>query len=351
MPLPAHIIYGDNFLVSIALKGFEAQVGLPDVLEANSHHVMGAQVDFANLQGLCSAVPFLADYRLVVVEGLLSTSDPAEGRRRASGRQGSARNDRGASRQKQQSEWKELPRYIVDEMPTTTLLVLLEGTLPTGNVLFQSLQKVCEVHQSPTPTGEALARWIRNQVSEKGSQITPGAIRYLSQLVGPDLRTLNNELEKLSLYVQEKPIEEEDVRRLVAQAKEASIFAAVDALLAGRSSVCLPLIHDLREDGAEFPYILAMITRQVRLATLAKDLIDRGYVQKDIGEKLRLTHSFALQKTIEQARKHTWPGLRWLYRRLMRADLEVKRGQMEPDMVLDLLIGEVSTVVAGSRTR
>ena len=347
--MPVHLLHGDNFLVSQALKELQGQVGPPEVLEANSHTLSGSRINLAEMTTICNAMPFLAEYRLVVVEGLLSQAEPREGRRRpdTSASRGASTGSGRSSR----SAWEGLPHYIEEEMPPSTLLVFLEGSLSKRNSLFQKLQPIAQVQELPTPSGEGLARWVRNRVAEKGAQITPGAIRLLTQLVGGNLRTADNELEKLTLYARDRAIEEGDVRLLVSQAREASIFSAVDALLEGRPAVALQLMHRLRDDGAEFPYIVAMIARQLRLTTLARDLIDRNHGEKDIGNRLGISRDFALRKTIEQSRKHSRSSLEWLYRSLLEADLAVKRGRLEQDLALELLVSESSGLVVAPGRR
>ncbi len=351
--MPAHLLHGDSYLVSRALKELQEQVGPPEALEANSHTLSGSRTNLAEITTVCNAMPFLAEYRLVVVEGLLSQSEAREGRRRgdtSSGRgtpTGSGQGSAGTGRSSQ-SAWEELPHYIEEEMPPSTLLVFMESSLSRRNPLLQKLQPFVQVQELPTPSGEGLARWVRNRVTEKGAQITPGAIRLLTQLVGGNLRTVDNELEKLTLYARERAIDEGDVRLLVSHAREASIFSAVDALLEGRPAVALQLMHRLRDDGAEFPYIVAMIARQLRLTTLARDLIDRNHGEKDIGSRLGINRDFALRKTVEQARKHSPSSLEWLYRSLLDADLAVKRGRLEQDLALELLVSESSGLVAAS---
>ena len=324
-------------------------MGPPEVLEANSHTLSGSRINLAEMTTICNAMPFLAEYRLVVVEGLLSQAEPREGRRRpdTSASRGASTGSGRSSR----SAWEGLPHYIEEEMPPSTLLVFLEGSLSKRNSLFQKLQPIAQVQELPTPSGEGLARWVRNRVAEKGAQITPGAIRLLTQLVGGNLRTADNELEKLTLYARDRAIEEGDVRLLVSQAREASIFSAVDALLEGRPAVALQLMHRLRDDGAEFPYIVAMIARQLRLTTLARDLIDRNHGEKDIGNRLGISRDFALRKTIEQSRKHSRSSLEWLYRSLLEADLAVKRGRLEQDLALELLVSESSGLVVAPGRR
>ena len=98
---------------------------------------------------------------------------------------------------------------------------------------------MAEVREMPTPAGEGLARWIRSQVAEKGCNIMPGAITLLSRLVGPNLRVLDNELEKLALYAGTESIAESHVRDLVPEVRETSVFNIVDAVLERRPAVAL----------------------------------------------------------------------------------------------------------------
>jgi DNA polymerase-3 subunit delta len=331
--VPAYVIYGDGFLVFQALQELRAQVGHPDVLEANSHRL--ARPSPGQLREVCDAVPFLAAHRLVLVEGVLAQFESRDPRRRGSRRLSGPGKELLA-------QWEDLPRYIAEEMPPTTLLTFLEERLSRENILLRRLRPVVQVQELPTPAGEPLSRWIRNRIAEKGARISPGAIRLLSQGAGDNLWALDNDLEKLALYAGDRPIEEGDVGLLVFQSREANIFTATDALLEGKSRLAMRLFHRLREDGAELPYIVSMTSRQLRLATLAKHLLDQGVGEREIGERLGLTHEFARRRALGQARRHSWVDLNWLYGRLLEADLSVKQGRADQDVALQMLVSEAS---------
>lgn len=338
--IPAHILYGDSFLLSRALKDLEAQVGSPEVLEANSHQIAGPETNLTHLRSFCDAIPFLAEHRLVKVEGLLKLFESREGRRRPASR----RSRKAVAESSALSGWDDLPNYVENEMPSSTLLVFVDEQLSKGNALLTQLKPVSQVQEMPTPSREALSRWVRNRATDKGARISPGALSMLIQFVGGNLWTLDNELEKLALYASDRVINEGDVRLLASQSKEASIFIAVDALLEGRSSTALKTIQRLRNEGAEFPYIATMIGRQLRLVTLARDLIDRGHKEQTIGERLGIAHDFAVKRTVEQARKHSWKSLKTLYEGLLQADLAVKQGQLDQDLALELLVTDLGNI-------
>ncbi|MCH9012478.1 MAG: DNA polymerase III subunit delta, partial [Proteobacteria bacterium] len=147
---------------------------------------------------------------------------------------------------------------------------------------------------------------------------------------------LGRELEKLSLYAAGERIEESHVTELVQQAREANVFAAVDAMVDGRQEVALRLLHQLRQDGRDTFYIIAMVERQLRLLALARDSMDKGVPQRELGSKLGVSQ-FVLRKTVDQARRHSWKDIVWRYQQLLEADLAIKEGRLDPDLALELL--------------
>ena len=188
MTAPAQVLYGDDFLVSEALMELRDDVGPEDLRDANSHRLAGPDVSPQEIQAVCNAVPFLASYRLVIVEGLLGRFESAQPRRGSrGGRQGSQ------SSRTSTAGWDELARYIANDMPPTTALAFVDERVMRNNPMLAILRPAAEIKELATPTGEALARWIKERAAAKGAQITPGAIRILSQFVGGNLRVMDGE--------------------------------------------------------------------------------------------------------------------------------------------------------------
>ena len=327
--MTVHVLHGDSFLVPRRLDQLIIESGASDVLEANCHRLVGSQTKPGELLGMCNALPFMDDYRLVVVDGLLNTAE-SQGRGR---RRSSSGDDRGAD------QWQALGDAI-PKMPDTTILVFTDGSLGANNPMLRMLRPLAEVEELSAPKGEGLARWVKSTAQSKGASISPSALRSITDLVGNDLWTLEQELEKLALYCWGREIQEADVGEIVSQVREASIFAAVDAMIDGRPGVALRLLHQLKEDGREAPYIISMVERQLRLLALARDAIDRGVPQSELRGRLGTTSDFVVRKTAEQARRHSMPEIIWRYNRLLETDLAIKRGKLEPDLALELLVGD-----------
>ena len=327
--MPAYVVFGDNFLVRQRMTALEAEHGADALLDANRHRMQGNQVSPQELLGVCQALPFLDALRLVTVDGLLATTESRSGGGR--GRRGSNTGD----------AWQALAAAI-PQMPPTTLLLLSDGALNANNPLLRQLRPVCSVEEMAAPRGEQLARWIKETADSKGAAVSPAAIRSLADLVGGDLWTLDGELEKLSLYAAGREIGEGDVRLLVSQVREASIFEAVDAMVEGRPEAALRLLAQLRDDGREPLYIIAMVERQLRLLALARDSMERRLPQNELKRALGTSSDFVVRKTMDQARRHSRQDIAWRYDRLLEADLSIKQGRLDPDLALELLVGEAA---------
>ena len=334
---PAQVIYGDEFLVSTALRELQEEVGPVESREANCHRVSAPRANLSFISPMCNAMPFLAEKRLVMVTGALAEVEPS----RAGGqRRGRSRASSRSSARVSGGSWEGLEEYL-ERMPPTTLLVFVDGPIRGGNPLLERLHAVAQVRELPTPNGEALSRWIRSRVGDKGCSIVPGAITLLSQLVGPNLRVLDNELEKLALYAGEESIVEAHVRELVPEMRETSVFNVVDAVLERRPAVALRATNRLSQGGAGFSEVIAMVSMQVRRVVLARHLLDSGLAQSEIGSRLNIGPDFVLRKTMQQARSHSPEGLAMLYEALLEADLAVKQGRMEEEIALQLLVTQV----------
>lgn len=322
------VFFGENsYAVEQAARKLRDQVGPPGTVEANSHAFAGGQVSLGQLRAVCDAMPFLAERRLVVVDGLLSRFDPRQAQ------EGSDVPSLG--------EWEGL-EALVKAMPETTILVFTDGQVHSSNPLLKRLRPLGEVFSFQRLKGEELARWAKEQVSARKGQIAPGALALLEQLSDPDQQALENELEKLCLYATGRPITEEDVRALVPETREANIFAAVDALLEGRTAQAARLFRRLQDEGETFSRLMSMIARQLRLLVIAKDLAEAGAKQDEIGHRLGVRSDFVVRKTVETARRYPWATLRALYAKLLEADLRVKRGLLTEDLSLEVLIGELA---------
>jgi DNA polymerase-3 subunit delta len=328
-----YILYGkDDFSLQQALEKIKGELGNEDMLAVNTSILDGQQLRFSQLTDACSTVPFLCPCRLVIVKGLLGRFEI------------SSKPERKPTRSKAKNrptadEWVGLPEYI-KQMPPTAMLVMVDGEVKANNRLLKSLAPQAKVKGFPLLSDRDLNSWVQARIKEGGGKISPAALKLLIELVGADLWTMSGEIDKLLAYCSGQLITDEHVKQLTCYAREANIFALVDAILEGRRTQAQQLLHRLLRDGASPSYILAMITRQLRLIVMAKDM---GKKKSGTGatEGLESVSDYSLQKAARQARAFTLDRIKKAYNKLLEADIGIKTGRYEGDLALDLLVVEL----------
>jgi DNA polymerase-3 subunit delta len=226
-------------------------------------------------------------------------------------------------------------------MPETTVLMLVDEEVKGNNPLLKKLSSLAEVRAFPLLRGRDLKAWIRQRVKGEGGDIIPQAVDLLAELIGGDLWAMDGEIQKLLLYSQERPINEDDVRQLVSHIQEANIFALVDAVAEGRTELAQRILHRLYDEGVAPIYILVMITRQFRLIAQARDL-GKGLSRLQIQDRLGLKSSYGLDKTLSQAELYDFEGVKRAYAKLLEADLAIKTGKYSDKLALELLVTELA---------
>lgn len=334
-----YIFHGeDDFTRADALKNLRAEMGDPQFAELNTTTLDGKNLSFGELRHHADSIPFLSDRRLVMVEGMLARLDP----RRKAGEEGDGDDDAG------QESNADLKQQLLDYLPRlapTTLLVFIENKkLNANNAVLKFAEKDkknAQVKLFTAPTGDALPDWVIDHVEKKGGKIDFSAANDLAIFIGPDLRALDSEIEKLILYRNAETIRRDDVRFMVAPAQEQSIFELVDALGQRKTQRALELLHEqLRHNANEF-YLLTMITRQYRMMLQVRDLTTRGMGAEAIQKQLGI-HPFVTKKISEQARNYSVEQLENIMRKLLDVDVSLKTSKLEPELALDLLVVELT---------
>jgi DNA polymerase-3 subunit delta len=319
-----YVFFGaDSLSIREKVNALRDAVGPPDLRDANTLALDGESLKPDELLASAMAVPFLSDRRLVLVRDLLARFE--------------------AGRKKRPAEWKGFGKQLV-AVPPTNDVVFVDGALSgKANPLLKELSGVAQVTSHPMPRGGELHRWIRTRVEAKGGTVSNQAVARLAAVAGTGLVALDNDLEKLVVYVGNRVIEPGDVDEMVSQAKEANIFAAVDAALDGRTAAALTQVRRVLGDGESVSHVLYMLHRQVRLLILAKELQRQRVSGPELGKRLGV-RDYPLQKTLEQAPRFTAERLSAAHRLLTETDERIKSGRARDEVALDLLVADLGSL-------
>ena len=319
-----HLLHGENDLQrEEALAEIVRQAGLtPDLRDLNTE-VLESPVTAAALRQACSTIPFLGDVRIVVAREYLSQT------------KGQAANEINA-----------IAAYLPDLPPTTVLIFCESKAIAAKNpVLAQARKLNANIQAFAVPTTKDLSRWIVERTKMHQGAIDFSAAALLGQNIGPNLRLLDQEIRKLMLYCGEnKPITVEAVKVMAPYIQSADvIFAMVDAIGQRDPRNAALYLHRLLEVGEHPLGIFGMIVRQFRLLIQVRWLADRRTSEPEIAKRLKL-HPFVTKKVNAQAQHFAPEQLRAAYQLLVDSDLAIKRGLLEAEAALDLLVVQLTSL-------
>lgn len=330
-----YILRGDDReAIESHIRKFYVGLGEAEMADMNINRLEGATASLNDWRAAALALPFLSERRLVIVEDALK---PFMGRG------------------KQQSRTQLLE--LLDSLPQSTALVLVipdSKKYSHGSSLWETLNEKhwlmewsvgaggrAYVVDCPLPTDREMVNWARQKAVELGGSFSQHAAVTLAEYVGTSTQRATQEIIKLLTYVNfQRPVDDDDVRRLTSQDQQGDIFALVDAIGSRDGQKAQEMLHLLLEES-EFAQLFGMIIRQFRLILQAREIVDAGGNEQDVAKNLR-QHSFVARKITEQTRHFDLPALEAIYHQLLEMDVDMKTGGMDGDIAMDVLIARLA---------
>ena len=268
----------------------------------------GAGLSPARLQDAVLQAPFLDPYRVVFVRAV--PVNRAEG----------------------------LASALAQIPPTTRLLVTAAGRLGTTNKLIKAFNSAGgQVEEMPRLVRRALSDWATRRAVERHG-LTPGVAAQVVRVTPPDLSVIDSELTKLAAYqASGANLNTEIIGELLSGGREDEIFRLNDHLLPHPTTQAFEIARNLTRSGVGPTLIAYRMARHVALVLEVKARQDRGEslqeVQGDMSE-----HNFVIQKAFDAARQVDADGLEQALRQIRDYEFEVKSGQVDADLGLDVLL-------------
>ncbi len=332
------LIHGDQeFLcgeqVAVLEQQYASEEGLGDIGRVR---LTGKGLTLSDLETHCDALPFLTDWQVVQVDGYLTAL-------MAASQQGS----------KQAGDDIERLLNYFPHLPESTILIFQEPKpLPASGRIYKAIARLAEEEQAALfpcslpkrsrDREQFVQAWLQEKAHKLNLRFRRDGLALLSASVGDDLRSAQQDLEKIRAYLgPDKEIRAEDVQLLVDKALQSNVFQMISALTAGRSRQAVILLQSLLAAGEHPLALLAMIVRQYRLYIGMKSLAEEGLSPEEIAAQMKL-REWMVERDLRTARRLSWTRLEAIYDRLLSTDVAIKEGQLDSDLALQLLVVELS---------
>ena len=235
--------------------------------------------------------------------------------------------------------WKEFKSYIENPVSSTTL-VFLGSAMDLEKETSDLVEKRGMIVRLDHPFKNRLLPWIKTIAREYKKEITVDGATLLIDVVGNDLLRIRSELEKAALYrLEDRTIEAETIREVVAEARTDTIFSLVDSVAGKKRDEALSILWRLIEGGQPPLLILSLLHRQFRLIARGKEMVGKGKGRSDLGRELKIRDS-RLNDFQDQLSRFTLEEVKTIFMSLARTDLALKSSRLDKGMILeDLILG------------
>ena len=241
--------------------------------------------------------------------------------------------------------------YIGNPSPTTCL-VLKAQTLGPWKKYRTEIEKTGKVLEYSRLKGKALDAWMKNRMREKGKFLSDEAADSIIEVVGDNLQSIENTLERISLAVGEKQgIELSDIEDAVSEVKVSTVFDLTEAIgqqslekalsilerAIGSKAVLFRKEEEVSKMDDPVPLLLSMMARQYRLILRVKERIKEQSKLEEVARLLKVP-PWRLRNLVEQGKRFSEASLREGILRCHQTDLAIKKGRGLKELLMEKLV-------------
>lgn len=263
--------------------------------EHNLSEYRGRDLTLSPLLDAVSSMPFLAEKRLVIVEGVPKVD-------------------------------RDEFLSVLQEMNEGTILAIIEPTLDKRLGLSKTLLDVCEIKSFEALSPRELRSWAQAYVQSLGSSMTQDTLQLLIDVLGDDQWVLQSELQKLCVFAGDRPITAHDIDLLAVPSGSQVVWTFTDLIGRGKQIDALRFLQrrlDRGEDAYGFWVILLNLVKNLVLvcSAVSEGLADERSIASATG-----LHFLAVRGLLPLARTVRQEKLQALLSMAVQTDISLKTG-------------------------
>ena len=227
-----------------------------------------------------------------------------------------------------------IEKYIENQNPLTTLILIVRGEKIDSRKkitkLIQKKGKIIELNEDIN-----IDNFIKKEL--KDYKIDNQTITIFKNRVGNNPLIIENEINKIKLYINNNEITKEDIINVTSKTVEIDIFKLIDDIVNGNKESAIEIYHEMLKINEEPLKIIIMLANQFRIMYQSKELILKGYTEKDIASLLKI-HPYRIKLALQKSRNYSSITLLKYINDLANIDIGIKTGKLNKNLALELFI-------------
>ncbi len=229
-------------------------------------------------------------------------------------------------------------RYLDSPVPETILILTMQKA-DRRKTWVKTALKNGFYFELANPTGEYLLQWIAKAANKLGLSIETDQAALLVELLGQDLQSIKNELDKIALIQEDRgrQLTSEELRKLVMDQAELQAYDITEYLMPGSAEKVLTTWFRLAEWGRSAYEVSPVVLSRIRRGYLLEFARAEGMSDQEIASRTgQNPWSF---KFLNSMLRNMGPqGLRKAQDTALQCDRELKSSPLAPGIVFEKAI-------------
>lgn len=265
--------------------------------EENCARIDGSKLTIRELLDEISVLPFLAEKRLVIVDGVPKSS-------------------------------KEEIQSIESAIHPQVLLLFVDASPDKRTAGVKELLKTAEVKEFAPVRGALLQQWMKTYATEHGLPLSKDIADAVVAYVGEDQVMIAQELSKLGAAASGKTLSMADVEQLVIPTDEGVVWKITDMLSGGSKKDAFLYARRLLSRGGDAYGLWAILLSMLKNVVAVHAAVEAGNRDlKDVASAAGV-HPFAARSLVGYARRIKEDSLKTFLSWAVSADRALKTGTL-----------------------
>jgi DNA polymerase III subunit delta len=306
---PLYLFHGDEDLLIDETIGTIISRALDESARSFNLDILGGpETDARTVLALVSAYPMMSERRVVVIRDC----EKLPGR-------------------------DQMVPYFEQPL-ASTILVLVTRKPDNRQKYFKALQPSAVVVEFRQLYENEIPGWIGKRITAQGKTASQEVCQLLGTYLGRSLREIQQEIDKLFLFVGERQtITVDDVTAVVGNSRNANIFELQRAIGTGDLGRSLSVVSQMIASGESAVGMIVMLSRYIQKLWLLQEHMKSISNEFQLASALGVSPAF-IREYIGAARRYSSAHLESCFSALVEADSALKSGGPDPALIMTILI-------------
>jgi DNA polymerase III delta subunit len=225
--------------------------------------------------------------------------------------------------------WAEELEDLIETIPSSTTVVVLEPKIDKRLKYFKDLKKIDQFESYDALYGTQLSNWVVDYVKKQKATISFVDANYLIAVVGNDQNRLVNELDKLLAF--DQTITKENIDLLVEPSLNTTAFKLLDVAFSGQYQQVTKIFNQLIVDKTAIPQIIGALAWQLQLFAVIKSspTLNANEISKKTG-----TNIYTIENSMRTIENYSYSDLANYSRKLVNLSISFRDYQIDQNEAL-----------------